>query len=155
MPQLPPIPRVQIPVMPATVATDATATGYFDCLDFDYALVVVSGPTHGTAETTTVLTLSQGTTTVVTNQTAIVAFTGGTATATNVGFVIPASTTVVTSGYKVGMLVDRRGMGRYMGIQYTPGTTDTHMMTCHALLFRGDEIPVAAADAQVDALLTQ
>jgi len=147
-----PIPgAVQIPVKPATVATNATAAGFVDCLDYDYCKITVFGPTHATNNRPAILTISSGTNTVASSQTDITALVGGGVG----GFTIPASTTVVTSGYKVVFLVDLRGKDRYLGLEYTPGTVATHMMTCLAELFRGDEIPLTAAKAQVNGIFAE
>ena len=138
----------QIPHKPVTVATDATAVGYVDTQDFDYCIMTVFGPTHAANNTPAVMTISCGTNTVSSSQTDITALVGGGVG----GFTIPASTTVVTSGYAVMFLIDCRGRERYLGLEYTPGTAATHTMACIAELFRGDELGLTAAKHQVNGI---
>jgi len=148
--------KVHIMCLPgATIATNATSTGYADTLDFDFAEVCIFGPTHATNNQPATLTLSAGTTTVVSSQTDIVAFTGGTAVDATHGFVIPASVTTATSGYCVKMLVNLQERERYLGISYTPGTAATHYMTAICNLYRGDHTPRNTTTAQVQGLITE
>jgi len=144
------------PLFSATMATDATNAGYVDTLGYDFAEIVVHGPTHAANDLPATLKLSHGTGTIASNGTDIEAFTGGTSVvAGSTGFVIPASTTVVTSGYAVKFLVDCRTRERYLGIMYTPGTATSHEVAFTCNLYRGEVAPDSAADAGVDGLICE
>ncbi len=144
------------PLFSATMATTATNAGYVDTLGYDFAEIVVQGPTHVAGNLPATLKLSHSTGTIASNGTDIEAFVGGTSVVSgSTGFVIPASTTVVTSGYAVKFLVDCRVRERYLGIQYTPGTSTSHEVAFTCNLYRGEIAPDSAADAGVTGLITE
>lgn len=135
--------RVQIMLDPgATLATNATATGWVDTRGYDYCSVIVAVGTSSSAALTA-LKLMEGSATNST--TAIVALTGGTATSSSVGFVIPTHATNGTStsqAYAV-MNVDCRKRARYLVMNLTPAATNT--VTALAVLSRADEMPSGTA----------
>ena len=126
-------------VIPQSVATNATASGSFDCLGYEYAEVdVILDTAAATSNNPATVTLYEGDTS--TAFTAIAAFTGDDTTN---GFTIPAADTSVAVIY--GMFVDLRKRKRYLKLALT---TAGAAQICGATyrLSRADEAPNTATE---------
>ena len=121
-------------IAPATVATNATAAMIFSKLGtrgetFDHANILVNLGTAATNSVTiTTLKLQEGDTSVISNHTDIVAFTGGTATSTSVGFVLPVAAADQDGGQVIEFSVDLSKRKKYISLELTPGQS----MVCGA-----------------------
>jgi hypothetical protein len=120
----------------------ATQTGRVDTLGYDFlCLSLVQATASATNTQPTVMKLTEGDTTVISNASAIVAFTGGTATSTSVGFVIPAGNTSATTIQQFN--VDLRGRKRYLFLSVSPATTQVN--GAWGVLARGEVSPSATS----------
>ena len=139
-----------------TPATAATTTTYVtvDTLGFDYAVIdAVSGPTQATNTSAkwTSIQLNHGTTTDVSNSTAVTGpFVGTTnATATTSQFVLPEHNDTSNESC-TRFFVDLRHLERYVGLQAQPdNVSDSWWYT--AELWRGDGMGDTAAKRGVAA----
>jgi hypothetical protein len=145
-----PQPELQVMAREVTTNTNATARAYCDTLGYDYAMITLLARTQAATTRPVALKLSCGTTTVVSSQTDIVAFTGtnGTVTDATHGFVTPVQTSATsgTDGYRVTFLVDCRARERYLGLSYSSGT-GANTFSAIAQLFRADLVPATGAAA--------
>jgi len=133
----------------ASTTNAGTASGNIDTLGFDYlSLDVITTTSNAVTNNLSVLKLAESDDTVVTNFADITPFVGdGTG-----GFTIPnAETAATNTPFGVKMNVDCRGRKRYIKLSASPVTTQ--VITGIANLSRGDEAPIDAAGANVDALV--
>ena len=126
-----------------TYDTNGNIKYSFLCLAYKEATVDV------VSNKPTVLKLTEGETTVLTDATAIVDFTGGTATSTSVGFVIATGNTSVTTITQFN--VDLRGRKRYIFLTAVPATTQ--IVGAFGVLSRGSESPATATKAGIKQLV--
>jgi hypothetical protein len=120
----------------------ATATGMVDTLGYDFLCLALKQATSSTtADQPTVMKLTEGDTTVISNAAAIVEFTGGTATSTSVGFVIPAGNTAATTIQQFN--VDLKKRKRYIFLTVSPGTTQVN--GAWGMMARGEKTPSSAS----------
>ena len=127
--------KSEILIMPASVATAATASGVLDTKGYKYALIDVNCGTGGTAATE--LKLAEGdTTSAFTDITALVG--GGTGV-----FSFPAANT--STAPIVRMNVDLRGRKRYLKLTHSPGVTS--IIGANAVLMRADQTPSSNANS--------
>ena len=139
-------------IVPQTVTSGGTISGYVDTKGFDFACISLVTETVAATDIPTVLRLSEDDTahSAFTAGTVITNFVGGTATSTSVGFVIPTPVTTTSVGvntYCVQMNVDLRGRKRYLALEFSPITTHTISVDCN--LFRGDELPIGTTKGNV------
>jgi hypothetical protein len=126
----------------AHTVTGATASGYVDCKGFDYAVLdVCATTTNDTTNNFSVITLSEGDTT---SSYAAVS-TGDT------DWTIATQSTA-SSAIVAQFRCDLRARKRYLKLS-TTGLCATQTVWAHALLQRGDSMPVSAAQAGVDAVI--
>lgn len=134
----------------------ATATGRVDTLDtntnnkYEFCQInLLEATADVVSNKPTVLKITEGDTTVLTDATAIVEFTGGTATSTSVGFVIAAANTSATSITTFN--IDLRGRKRYLFLSVSPLTTQID--GAWGFLGRGKTAPVTATLAGIKQLI--
>ena len=136
-----PLPKSVIVISPASITNAATATGSFDTLGYDFAVIdVMSTTSNDTTNNFSVLTLAEGDTT-----SAYTAVSTG-----DTDFTIAAADTannVVVARFNV----DLRGRKRYLKLSASPVTTQT--IWAHAHLHRADELPVTAAKANASVVV--
>ena len=129
-----------------SVTAGGTHTGTIDTLGYDFASIdVIMATSNATTNNPTVFKLveSDATVTNITSVDDITAFVGDTA------WTIPAEDTNNGNTYKFN--VDLRGRKRYLGVRISPLTTQLVSVTAN--LFRGDEAPISATKANVDAIV--
>ena len=128
----------------------ATASGVVDTKGYDFCQInLVEATTNVVSNKPTVLKITEGDTTVLTDAAAIVAFTGGTALSATVGFVIATGNTSVTT--LTTFNVDLRGRKRYLFLSVSPATTQID--GGWGFLGRGEIAHVTAAQAAVKQLI--
>lgn len=134
----------------------ATATGIVDTLDtntgnkYEFCQInLVEATSNVVSNKPTVLKITEGDTTVLTDATAIVEFTGGTATSTSVGFVIATANTSATSITTFN--IDLRGRKRYLFLSVSPATTQID--GAWGYLGRGKASPATATAAGIKQLI--
>lgn len=129
-------------IVPADVASNATATGTVDTKGYDYCQLIwhiATGSSTGDPPQTCKVEESDD----LTTYTAMVPFTGGTATSTSVGFVIPNSHATVEQLY--AMNIDLRGRKRYFKCSICPNTNQINAVI--AVLDRARTMPDTTTEA--------
>ena len=125
----------------AVTVTNANVTAAFDTKGYDYCVLDVCATTADNATNNfSVLTLSEGDTT-----NAYVAFSTG-----DTDFTIATQSTSVNA-IVAQFRLDLRARKRWLKLTANPITTQT--IWAHAQLYRGDAMPVSAAQAGVDVLV--
>jgi hypothetical protein len=131
---------------PESVASSATAAMTFDTRGYREAVVdVVMGTNTTTNGAIAVLRFLESDITDATGFAAITSLTGGTAAG---NFAIPAQTATGLGGV-IQFQIDLRARKRYLRLQITPGTSGAHVVGATAHLFRGEQLPVSAAQKSV------
>lgn len=124
-------------VFSASATNGATNAGTVDCRGYAYAVIdTIETASNNVTNNCSVLRVGEGdTSTAFTNISGLVGDTD---------FTIPPS---VTSGVQAlaQMRIDLRGRKRYLQLSASPVTTQVLTGIVH--LYRGDEAPVSAADA--------
>lgn len=134
-------PKSAIVISPTSTTNAATTTGTLDTLGYDYVVIDVMTTTSNNATNNlSVLTLSEGDTT----SSYAAVKTGDT------DFTIANASTSVDE-VVAQFRVDMRGRKRHLKLTASPLTTQT--IWAHATMFKGDDTPVAAADANVGVLV--
>jgi hypothetical protein len=139
-------------IIPQSVASNSTVSGYVDTRGFDYLEVDLHlGTVAATSSITKSIALSESDTTAFVASDVITTFVGSAATSTSVGFVWP--TVGVTSSYQIiRMGVNLIGRKRYIELYYgSPAVAITACGT--ARLSRAGEMPNTAAEAGVTKLI--
>jgi hypothetical protein len=125
----------------AVTVTNSNTTAAFDTKGYDYCVLDVMATTADNATNNfSVLTLSEGDTTA-----AYVAFSTG-----DTDFTIATQSTSVNA-IVAQFRMDLRARKRYLKLTANPITNQT--IWAHAQLYRGDAMPVSAAQAGVDVLV--
>lgn len=135
-------------ITPASTTNAGTASGVIDTLGYnDVWITVTQGTTNTTSNNLSVCTISEGTTTSLTEATAIAALTGDGAS----GFTIPAGSTANPQVYLFH--IDKRTgpRERYLHLECSPLTTQ--IIGATALMFRAEEAPTTAALSGADLLV--
>ncbi len=134
----------------------ATATGMIDTYDstvgvkYNFCQLTLKEATADVVSNKpTVLKITEGDTTVLSDAAAIVEFTGGTATSTSVGFVIATANTSATT--LTTFNIDLRGRKRYLFLSVSPATTQIN--GAWGVLGRGQEAPSTATKAGIKQLI--
>jgi hypothetical protein len=135
------------------VTNGATASYQFDCIGYDFAAVdVMLSPSNTTSNAPSLVMLSETDTTTSSTSGDIIAFTGKTSTATNVGFLIPQTGVLTTTGaaniYRFN--VDLRRRKRYLTIRVSPVTTQA--ISADIRLSKPEGWPINATGVGVQAL---
>jgi len=135
-----------IAINQASTTNAATASGNIDTLGYRYAIIdVITTTSNDVTNNPSVLKVSESDDTVVSNFADITELVGdGTG-----GFTIPNAVTQGNWGVK--MNVDLRGRKRYLKVSVSPVTTQT--ITALANLAKGEDAPIDATGAGVDALV--
>jgi hypothetical protein len=134
-------PKSAIVISPTSTTNAATTTGTLDTLGYDYVVIDVMTTTSNNATNNlSVLTLSEGDTT----SSYAAVKTGDT------DFTIANASTSVDE-VVAQFRIDMRGRKRHLKLTASPLTTQT--IWAHATMFKGDDTPVAAADANVGVLV--
>lgn len=139
--------RSAILIAGVSTTNAATASGFVDTQDYDFAFIDVCATTSNVvSNNATVLTLSEGT--VTTGFTAIAAFTGDDTTD---GFTIAdADTSDPQVIARMNVKLDKRE--RYLRLQVSPLTTQ--IIWAHCILSRADETPDTATLQNVGVVVT-
>ena len=125
----------------AVTVTNSNTTAAFDTKGYDYCVLdVMATTTDAATDNFSVLTLSEGDTTA-----AYVAFSTG-----DTDFTIATQSTSVNA-IVAQFRMDLRARKRYLKLTANPITNQT--IWAHAHLYRGDAMPVSAAQAGVDVLV--
>jgi len=125
-------------VLPQSIATNGTATGYVDTKGFDYCTIIVKGDTAANATNklhTTGILLSEGDTT-----SSYATITGQVA---GTDYTVPTPSTSVANFHEFG--IDLRGRKRYLKISLTP-LGAARIFSADALLSRAEEMPVGTTE---------
>lgn len=139
-----PLSKQVIAINQASTTNAATASGNIDRLGYDYATIdVITTTSNAVTNNPSVLKISESDDTVVTNFSDVSGAVGDS------DFTIPNAVTQGDWGVKFG--IDLRGRKRYLKVSLSPVTTQS--VTAIANLFKGDEGPDSAADANVKALV--
>jgi len=117
-----------IPLAPASIATDATASLIVDRSGFHEASFCVLQAAGGATTKPTVLTIAEGDTTDATAFSTITGYNGGTATTNS--FITPNAPTSATACPPIVLNVDCLGKKRFLRLQMTPGTTQVLGAVC-------------------------
>ena len=108
-------------IVSTALTSSLTGTARIDRAGYDYAEIdIILGTSDTPSDMPSVLKLTESDDTVVTNFTAIAAFTGGTAVDSTHGFVIPNADSSNPNIYK--LCVDCRARKRYLKVSVTPAT---------------------------------
>lgn len=124
-----------IPLAPASVATNATATLIVDRRGFDEVAFCITQAAAASNAKPTVLTVADGDTTSA--FTTITGYNGGTATTNS--FITPDAPTAATACPPIILNVDCAGKRRFLRLQMTPGATQ--VLGAVAILGRPDVGP--------------
>lgn len=127
----------------ASTTNAATASGIVDTKGYSYAVIeLIESASNDTTNNCSVLKVGEGDTSS--------SFTNVSGLVGDTDFTIPAS---VTAGVQVvaQMRVDLRGRKRYLQLSASPVTTQVLTGVVH--LYRGEEAPVSATDANVGVLV--
>lgn len=136
--------RLVVAVAGITSSNGATGTGTIDTLGYDFASIdIYMGASNDSTNNPTVFNIVEADVSTTTSFVTISGFVGDT------DWTIPAEDTDNGNTYKFN--IDLRGRMRYLGTRISPLTTQLISVTCN--LFRGDEAPVGATKANVDAIV--
>ena len=139
-------PKMNIDLKESSVTNAGTATAAIDTLGFKHlALLLTQSTSNNTTNKVSVCKLSESDTTDATNYSDIAAFVGGGAG----GWTIPAASTTATEKYQFH--VNLLGRKRYIKLTVSPVTTQTFSLA--SVLTTGEQPPVTAAGASVDAFV--
>lgn len=144
--------KVQDLLVPQSVASNVTVSGYVDCRGFDYLEVDLTlGTVAATSSITKSIALSESDTTAFVATDVITTFVGSAATSATVGFVWP--TVGVTSGsQRIRMCVNVKARKRYIELYY--GAPAVAILAgAKARLSRAEQMPDTAAEAGVTKLI--
>jgi len=132
-------------VTPASFTNGATASGYVDTKGYDYVEIEITAATANVVSNSpSVCKLQESDTTDATNFADITGAVGGTS------FTIGNDLTSLPN--QRAFCVDLRGRKRYIQVVVSPRTTQ--IMSVTAQLGRGEQAPVTATKAGVQALVT-
>lgn len=133
-------------IVPQSLASNSTASGYIDCRDWDYLEVdLVLGTVAATTSITKSIALSESDTTAFVATDVMTAFVGSAATSATVGFVWP--TVAVTAGSQIiRMGVDLRDRKRYIEL-YWGSPAVAQLVGATGRLSRGAVSPNTASEA--------
>lgn len=135
-----------IVLAPTSTTNGATSSGNIDTLGFDHLSVDIIAPTADVVSNKfSVCKLSESDTTDATNFSDITKLVAGGVG----GFTLANANT--SNAYAVKMNLDLRGRKRYIKATVSPRTTQ--VLCISANLSRGEQLPVAAADANVNTLV--
>jgi len=127
----------------AFTQTGSTAAGYIDCKGFDYAVIDVCATTTDNAtHNFSAITLSEG------DSSASVAAVSTGDTDWTIATQSTASSAIVAQ-----FRCDLRARKRWLKLSITNGLYAAPTVWAHAQLYRGDSMPVSAAQSGVDALI--
>jgi hypothetical protein len=127
----------------AVTVTNSNTTAAFDTKGYDYCVLdVMATTTDAATDNFSVLTLSEGDTTA-----AYVAFSTG-----DTDFTIATQSTTVNA-IVAQFRLDLRARKRWLKLSITNGLYADPTVWAHAQLYRGDSMPVSAAQSGVDALI--
>jgi hypothetical protein len=115
-----------IPLAPASVASNATATLIVDRRGFDEATFCVVQANGADTTAPLVLNIAQGDTTSA--FTTITGYNGNTTTSSS--FTLPSGPSSATAAPPIILNVDCEGKARYLRLQMTPGTTQVLGAVC-------------------------
>jgi hypothetical protein len=138
--------KTVIALAPASTTNGATQTANIDTLGYDLLSLDLCGTTADVVSNKySVCKLSESDTTDATNFSDITKFVGGGVG----GFTLANANT--SSPYAVKFNLDCSYRKRYVKVTVSPRTTQT--VWAHAMLQRGEQTPVTAADANVNTLV--
>jgi hypothetical protein len=141
-------PKVVFALDETSKTAGATATALIDTLGFDHlVLALKAGTADVVSNKPTVLKLQESDTTDASNLANISGFVGGT------DFTIPnantAATATLQNNYQFG--VDLRARKRYIGISYSPATTQ--LVKVVGVLTKAEQAPINATKANAMVLV--
>lgn len=143
-----PAPKMDVMIVPQTVTNAGTATGYVDCLGYDYCVISVVMTTADTpTNNPTVFRIGDETSTTTTTNSITELVGDGTD-----GWTIPTMSTATTTNNSFLFGIDCRSHERYLHLYISPLLE--HTVCAIANLFRADELPTNSTEAGTIALVT-
>jgi len=132
---------------PASYASTATLQHTIDVSGYDEAIWDVEFGTNTTTNgAPATFKFLESDITDATGFATVSGLVGGTNTAG--GFTIPAQSALGV-GAIVQFQIDLRARKRYLQLQVTPGTSGAQVLSANAQLFRGEQLPVSAAQKSI------